>query len=33
VVQRLGLAEEIKRRRSLDRRGLLLRAPLGGRAS
>jgi hypothetical protein len=33
VVQRLGLADEIKRRRSLDRRGLLPRAPLGGRAA
>jgi hypothetical protein len=33
VVQRLGLADEIKRRRSLDRRGLLPQAPLGGRAS
>jgi hypothetical protein len=32
VVYRLGLADEIKRRRSLDRRGLLPRAPWGGRA-
>jgi hypothetical protein len=32
VVQRLGLADEIKRRRSLDRRGLLPLAPIQGRA-
>jgi hypothetical protein len=33
VVQRLGLAEEIKRRRSLDRRGLLPMASHLGRAA
>jgi hypothetical protein len=33
VVQRLGLADEIKRRRSLDRRGLLPMAPHLGRAA
>ena len=32
VVQRLGLADEIKRRRSLDRRGLLPQASHLGRA-
>jgi hypothetical protein len=33
VVQRLGLADEIKRRRSLDRRGLLPQARHRGRAA